>query len=175
MMLRILLLLGLSFSAYADSGRIGADFLEFYDKFMQEARAHNVEVVDNSLTIKFGKTPSKEEPKRQAYCSVGGGYPPVIVVDPDIWAQKTYMDHVVVIFHEMGHCLLHRPHRDDEATNDFELSLMHATQVPGERYQEYENYYNNELFAKDFKGVEPPTEWFIPYPKNCQTIGHPNR
>jgi hypothetical protein len=96
----------------------------------------------------------------------------LIVVDSTFWANASDFNRRSVIFHELGHCLLGRPHKtifyqglyknygstispdwDFMTHPNWPLSLMHNTYVKQDQLKSEFDYYIRELFGEG-GGVE---------------------
>jgi hypothetical protein len=72
-----------------------------------------------------------------------------IIIDIDFWNRSSDLSRELIVFHELGHCILGRGHRDDANSNHHCNSIMRSGNTPC-----FDNYkkatratYLNELFA----------------------------
>lgn len=65
----------------------------------------------------------------------------LIEIDSDVWDNSRELDRESLLFHELGHCLLDRDHRDGV------LSLMNSLAVSGEAFSLQYDAYIKELFS----------------------------
>ena len=75
------------------------------------------------------------------------GASPHIIVNPGPFGELSETGRRLAIFHELGHCILNRAHRDELAASGQPLSLMHSTPVEEADYSGHTGYYQRELFA----------------------------
>jgi len=76
--------------------------------------------------------------------------PNVILLDRNYWDNATEDEKVLIVFHELGHCVLKKEHNDQKDANGFCLSIMHSSsQVckidfsPTERDSYFDELFNN--------------------------------
>ncbi len=72
--------------------------------------------------------------------------PPTVGVDGAIFASLTEVERQAVISHELGHCVLHREHRDEENEYGVPLSMMNSHSINMLLLESNAEYYNEELF-----------------------------
>ncbi len=134
------------------------EFAAYVDQFKNEAKTQGLSIEDQDLVIRYGneeevKTKSKVN-RALAICTQEQGVP-TVVVDEKWWKDKLpTLDHhedlaELVLFHELGHCILGRHHKDDiDAQNRIPASIMNSKAIPGAVYLEHRPYYTSELFGK---------------------------
>lgn len=81
------------------------EFRILYAYFKGDAVRHNRELDYGNLVIKFGTLPSN-------IMGTCGG-PKTVTINPVIWAQMSSWDRFLLIYHELGHCLLGQGHRQN--------------------------------------------------------------
>lgn len=62
--------------------------------------------------VKFGKPrPSELSSNNLAECRPGGAlFPPVVILDEAQWKKLSSVSKETLMYHELGHCILHKPH-----------------------------------------------------------------
>jgi hypothetical protein len=79
-----------------------------------------------------------------------------IILDQVHWQEWDDASKESLLFHELGHCVLHRAHRldtvqmvppGDTVATTFSASLMNPTFVDGATHLQFKDYYLNELFT----------------------------
>lgn len=72
----------------------------------------------------------------------------LITIDPTAWAKMSSARKEALVFHELGHCLLNRPH-DDKWVGDEHRpsSVMNTFLLSGIVYSEHRQTFLNELFG----------------------------
>jgi len=69
------------------------------------------------------------------------------------WELMSDFDKEALIFHELGHCLLNRPHCAAETKKGTPFSIMHPYVVEGELWEKYRSFYMKELFEPSRKCI----------------------
>jgi hypothetical protein len=107
---------------------------------------------DGRVRILFGILKANEI----GVCEQSPFQPPRVLVSRSAWAIRSDVGREALIFHELGHCLLDRDHRDDVVrltggrggrTVVAPASLMHTRGVRPQLYAESKDYYLRELFT----------------------------
>lgn len=135
--------------------RVDSDFVGYYMNFLTYARSYGVNLPSKGLTIHFGKTGRPKDPRRStiAECSIRRAE---VVVDKTWWISFHESERENVMFHELGHCLLRREHRNDMVKNH-PLSIMHESSVDNSQYERFKGYYLKELFLYGKENVDLPS------------------
>ena len=75
-----------------------------------------------------------------------------VTLDPDFWDVVSETQKMLLMHHELGHCVLMRPHNSqigvipDESGHSHELSIMYPIIFGDLQYSTHEEYYQKELF-----------------------------
>lgn len=97
----------------------------YLDKFMEEAKKRGINVTSENLILKFGST--TEQICGRCVKAKNEGQRTVTIIDNlTCWQQAPYENREALVFHELGHCLLGRVHRDDLLPNGIESSIMNS-------------------------------------------------
>lgn len=86
-------------------------------------------------------------------CESGGGSR-TVTFDPDFFGQVDDLQNQELVWHELGHCILDRPHRGDIGVipdglgHTHEMSIMYPVIFGALQYQTHMPYYNNELYTE---------------------------
>lgn len=114
-------------------------FEEYVYRFEDEARQRGVfNIIPANLTIYFDENMKDYV---EADCNTEGDYP-MIRVHGSKWVQKPDLIKEVILFHELGHCLLHRGHVFSPANS----SIMYPYVLPLDTYEAHRSYFLDELF-----------------------------
>ncbi len=120
---------------------IDAVFQPYVSAFTDQANSHGRDVFVGSLTIEFGSEPSDVLGK----CQSGDGS--VITINPNQWDYLSPVIRQVLIFHELGHCVLGRHHLDtNDGPNGVPTSIMTTIMGKEVDYKANWDYYLTELF-----------------------------
>ncbi len=97
----------------------------YLDKFIEEAKKRGITITTENLILKFGTT--TEEICGRCIKVKNDGQRTVTIIDNlNCWQQAPYENREALVFHELGHCLLSRVHRDDFLPNGIEASIMNS-------------------------------------------------
>lgn len=108
----------------------------FEKEFYSFLRYYKKPITD--LSIKF----SDMAKPNVGLCSISEGEQPEIYIDRKYWARTDETMHEQLIFHEMGHCILHKQHDDNgvhimnSSTPDELDYVMYHTQLIEELFHE---------------------------------------
>lgn len=117
-------------------------FEGYIQLFEQEAAMHGklIKIDDISIVYKVLEN-DKNGSIKLAQCRMPNkSYSPRIEVDPIKWKKLTTVGRMLVIFHELGHCVLLYDHRDEY------LSIMNTYLMDPKQFTKNENLYMDELF-----------------------------
>lgn len=121
-------------------------FQVYVDKFNYEAKARhiNLKVEDTGITIKFATC----MPQAAALCKIEFDSLPSISIDPEYW-NFSYIQEwnkETLVFHELGHCVLHLSHDPNPGVGRVFESIMYPSNVVGD-YFEHKQAYLDQLFS----------------------------
>lgn len=97
------------------------------------------------LPVNFDETPPGEIGLCVTYHRVTGTYREVLI-DRSSWFFMDHWQREMLVFHELGHCVLGRKH-DSTLINGWPRSLMYpqAAAISSSRYKTYRDFYVKEL------------------------------
>lgn len=135
-------------------GRVNVrpEFMKHLSRFVERAHesGHGVDLVN--LEMDFGDT-SQVEVKGEKNVAVGYCQQtptgPKIVINEKFWKGSSETTREMLIFHECGHCLLGRAHREGFNSYGDLTSLMHWSLPSDKMYLTHYRYYMFELFNTD--------------------------
>jgi hypothetical protein len=93
---------------------LSVDGFEHYVNLFQEQASElgqNIRVSD--LVIRFKYIPIEGDKTVLGRCWRGGDTSPTIDIDPEHWKTMSMVARELLMFHEMGHCILRRDHVED--------------------------------------------------------------
>ena len=99
-----------------------------------------------SLIMAFDTDTFKLEKDSVGVCHRETQKAPLIAIKRSFWVKATPTTKENLIFHELGHCILNRPHDDRRFTDDRPVSLMNSRLLLDLEYSNNKTYYWNELF-----------------------------
>jgi len=115
------------------------DFDKYVGEFQKEARRHGIEY--RMPQFEFGKPlPTELSSHNLAECRPRSALNrAVIIVDQDQWSLLSEVSKEALVFHEMGHCVLHKGHGK---------GIMEATLIDEKRYLSHKRTLLKKLFKK---------------------------
>lgn len=139
-------------------------FQALLEKFQALAR-HNDRNVTADVAIIFGET-RPNGGRAIGYCQIRDQQN-LIVIDRNYWNNQDSLTQESIMFHELGHCLLMRPHRQQYRVSDLTpISLMHPQVIKSWLYEPYYYDYQDELFGfteyVPLHNSEKPLEYLMP-------------
>lgn len=122
-------------------------FEAYVSLFKEQAALHKRKLYMDDLIIHFNKIKQDEESGESilALCWMPQkfGDIPTIDVDPYVWKKSGMVRRILLLFHEMGHCVLYRDHEDNYS------SIMNSYLLSTSQYAIDEYAYMEELFHPD--------------------------
>ena len=115
-------------------------FQPYVDAFIEYSTDRDQVTVDH-LTIEFGLLDSNILGK----CNVYSYRSPKITINAITWDYLDETDREVLLFHELGHCILRRSHNPNY-TGFFPDSIMHPNLI-SKSYKGNEEEYRDELYS----------------------------
>ena len=141
-----------TFFSYSQKNENSIDplFSEFLESFILEGRKYGIDLQKkaSSVRINFGELGKN----KAGSCKKYSGYSQVTIYK-SIWEKMDSLQKQVLIFHELGHCLLGRKHRNDRLPRGECASLLVESQNQNSCFcnfysQEWKEYYLRELFTR---------------------------
>ncbi len=139
--------------------KIPPDVQPYLQAFQQEADKRGIDVYLDDLLVTFDTALSRYsgntyalEPNAVAARKTMWTSPLIILDTTQLW-WKNPQSREKVIFHELGHCILNREHKDELLPNGEGASLLNTYNNLTRYNSQTRKYYLDELF---FKKVEPP-------------------
>lgn len=117
------------------------EFRAYAEAFEETARAHGKDLkgASFSVEIKFG-TP--REDGKVGYCERSFFTAPEITILKEWWEKLPNSGRKVLLFHELGHCVLHRDHTTNR-------SIMIQRGIGADEFERHEGFYEAELFGEE--------------------------
>jgi len=95
----------------------------YFDRFVDEAAIRGIDVAyaTSQVEARIGEI---EEQNVIGQCSWNQHHQHSIVLEQDYWRNATDLQREFLVFHELGHCVIGRGHRDDSDANGYCMSIM---------------------------------------------------
>lgn len=124
------------------------ELLEYVALFKEEATVRRINLSKEPILITFGETDPLNNWETQPY---GVCYPTAgnkrIIIKKDLFESLTDPMKEMLVFHELGHCMLNRDHIELKNKYGISLSIMAANDFPDDYfYMENRAHYLSELF-----------------------------
>lgn len=127
---------------------IPPEFQPYVDKFLSDAQAQGRTGVEiKYLDIKFGEI---GEDGVDGDCETGFLSTPTITIVKRYWDRYPESLREVLLYHELGHCILGRGHRDDQVEDGYHnrpVSIMNTYLLASSYYLPNRADYIRELFG----------------------------
>jgi hypothetical protein len=119
--------------------------------FKEEARNRNINIDYTSLGI-TAEIISLNQGNVAGVCSTNNRGLRHIIIDLDFWNRAPFYHREMIVFHELGHCILGRGHREDAFSNGICQSIMRSGNGGcRDAYRaDTRDYFLDELFNKEF-------------------------
>ena len=103
---------------------IEAALVPYFERFEEEGQLRGLSIDLASKNIE-GYLISISEENVVGQCTYGSSTVRRVNIDTEYWNQATELEKEFVVFHELGHCYLERPHSDNQE-NKICQSMMHS-------------------------------------------------
>ena len=119
----------------------------YFERFEEIAAAQGIpiDLIGEKIT---GVIEDLEEDRVAGLCTYYSHGPNHVVVDTEFWQQSNENFKEMIVFHELGHCVLDRDHREGQLDNGACISIMRSGVEPcRDTYNTAtKSYYWEELF-----------------------------
>jgi hypothetical protein len=146
--LKVAVVVAVAFSCSKDKDpdTIDSAFQSYVDSFNSEASSRNVNPNEAGLIVEF-----VDQSEISEYCGYGTISPPHLKISKTgtCWTEATDINKEILFFHEMGHAVLGRAHKNDTLPNGDFKSMMFAGNQFGlydSHDEQRRKYYLDELF-----------------------------
>ncbi len=109
--------------------RVDQELWSLFEAFEIEGakRGFDIDLVTEGIS---GRIQSIEQEHVAGQCSYNEIFPGNIIVDAEFWRNSSNSFKEFIVFHELGHCYLHRDHREDVDEFGRCLSIMRSGLEP---------------------------------------------
>lgn len=123
------------------------DGFEYYvELFKEQGLRYNQIIEIDNLVIEFSKLEKRGAMIVLGTCTAYTNRAPLIQIDPDEWARLRLSSRIILMFHELGHCILHRGHVENS------FSIMNPTIISSQNFISKEYEVLAELFDESKYG-----------------------
>lgn len=153
---------------------IPSDVLPYVTKFFEEAQARGYDYYLEDYTLNISKE-AIVRPDVAGTCNLRSG---VITIDAIYWRTASERERERVVFHELGHCVLDRRHRNELLLENDCISLMRGVEnnfscSTNDEDDAWWAYYTDELFDPSLNGPDwlgANTDFELPAGRSLRTI-----
>lgn len=105
--------------------QIDDGLLPYLETFLAEASSRGLTFINENLIMEFGT--AADEVCGQCKIVENGGQRTILIVQNSFcWIDVPAQNREAIVFHELGHCLLARNHREDKLPNGAPASIMYS-------------------------------------------------
>ena len=104
--------------------RIDTELMPYLETFLAEANSRGLSFDAENLIMEFGEL--RKEICGEYQRSTAGQRRIIIVKNAACWLDAPTQNREALVLHELGHCLLLRPHRDDKLKSGDPASIMYS-------------------------------------------------
>jgi beta-lactamase regulating signal transducer with metallopeptidase domain len=127
-----------------------ASYLQQFQKASKTYALVNLKQINNELKIKNLKIElgTVNTDSELGVCELNRESP-TIIINKNLWESLTQVQKEMLLFHELGHCILGRTHKNTFISADqttIPASLMSSILISEKSYSNYRDYYLQELF-----------------------------
>ncbi len=108
---------------------VDPELREYFQRFEDEAAARGLPV-DLTVSAITGTILKIDGEHVLGRCSFPRAQPNQVIIDQSFWMLGTDLFREFVVFHELGHCYLFRPHLEDRLSNGACASIMRSGNGP---------------------------------------------
>lgn len=134
---------------------IDSSLQPYYDRFKTEAEKHGRALASDKISIQYADDltlPGRGETLGKCYFKKDIPIVQVSTFFKALPGSLGDLEREKIMFHELGHCLLHRKHTSETwlspDNKEIEASLMIQTPIDVYQYKTYRAHYIQELFTK---------------------------
>lgn len=104
---------------------VDEELQEYFDRFQAEGQLRG-NTVDFNLIKVEGYLSNTLAPSISGQCQHDPSHPDRVLINATFWNRATTIEKEFLVFHELGHCYLQRPHLDTRDSRGYCLSIMHS-------------------------------------------------
>lgn len=123
-------------------------FETYVASFESDAAEHGRAIQVTDLVIRFGAVDAGNESGGRGVCEFQSGVTPVITISAQAWEASSEAEREQLVFHELGHCVLHKRHEGGVSAQGIPNSLMNPYRIQGSVYLQHKAQYLAGLFAE---------------------------
>ena len=112
---------------FQDYSEFDKELWPYLLSFEEEAATRGIRIAINDLELE-GSIREIEDDGVAGWCRYSPSQPNVVAIDEDFWKDASSTWREFVVFHELGHCILGRGHRETQDGQGNCISIMQSGQ-----------------------------------------------
>lgn len=124
---------------------IAPELVQQFDNFQYEADAHGITLDIVDIIVVFGEM---DEDEVIGYCWQRDNMTPLVVISQEFWQTASIVEQEILMFHELGHCLLNKEHDNRLDINGMPNSIMNEYILDEYYYETYREDYLQQFFGR---------------------------
>lgn len=121
-------------------GTVDPDFQPFVDKFIDMFKIDTIDVIYVDIYY------NQQSGNVIGVCKIKGEEKD-IEIDPEWWSKANDLNREILMFHELGHCVLSQGHRNYELSDHCPGSIMDTYHIGAYCYNKHYDYYIDEMLG----------------------------
>jgi hypothetical protein len=136
---------------------VDQELMPYVRRFVQEARSYGCEISPVVQVVGFGPDVMIQTLGKDAiaFCALHDDGNRSIWVSHYYWGKLSFFQRRMLLYHELGHCMLSMDHVDLMLDDECPLSVMHPY-IADDDCTDLESYYHQELFEVACPKPKPP-------------------
>jgi hypothetical protein len=122
-----------------------------FESYVKDFQADAVTYGKKEISLDAGLIVEMKEISYAGLCHLTPHKPPHVEIDTLTWAHATSIERKMLMYHELGHCLLGRGHNEVqrlEGGEHIQISIMFHSHVAEARFLKYKEALLTELFLE---------------------------
>jgi hypothetical protein len=104
---------------------VNVELQQYFDRFAAEGKSRGI-IVDFTTIPVAGILSHTLAPEISGQCQHDSNSPDRLLINQSYWSRSNAMEREFLVFHELGHCYLQRPHLDNKDGRGVCISIMHS-------------------------------------------------
>ena len=135
-------------SCSKEDALVDSPLQRYLDDFMEEGNRRGFKINYETKKIE-ARLELHQDDAKLGWCTYNSETPNSITINSLYWDVLSALEKEKLIFHELGHCVLNRPHYDVVRSDGKCVSIMHSGQSCSDDYNETNRAkYLDELFFR---------------------------
>jgi hypothetical protein len=124
---------------------IAPELVQQFDNFRFEAHRRGLRVEITDIIVIFAAMDANE---MIGYCWQRDNMTPIVAISREFWQTASLYQQEILMFHELGHCLLQKHHNNALDGNGMPRSIMNERMFDVYYYETYRESYLQQFFGR---------------------------